>query len=110
MESTVVVNENTSEVTVIIDTVGPNLYPVVDFLNKLELNYNRFEEAVNNIYTNSARYLNQEQIQQLALIQTLSSGWEETYTEVNTIQQDLSTTWQNTSDYVAVGIVDGGFF
>jgi hypothetical protein len=127
MESNVVVNQNTSQITVIIDTVGPNLYPVADLLNKLELNYSKIEDAVNNIYSNSAIYLNQKQVEQLLflqnlssgwqetydevnLIQNLSSGWQETYDEVNTIQQDFSGNWQSTTEYIKSGIIDAGFF
>ena len=99
-----------NDIDVIIDLSGGEFYSFLNLLQKLSSNYQRFEEAVTNIYINSSIYLNPQEVEQLALIQTLSAGWQETYTEVNTIQQDFSANWQQNVEYVNSGVIDAGFF
>jgi hypothetical protein len=106
----IIVNENISEVSIIIDNQGPNLSPFSELLKKLNLNYDKFENAANNIHANSAAYLNLDEINQLTVIQSASSSWQETYQEVDTIQQNLSSGWQNNTVFIDTGIIDAGYF
>lgn len=111
MDDNVIIDVNQNDnITVVIDTEGPNLYPISELIENLLKNYNKINNAADNLIANSAIYLNPNEIQQLNLIQTLTGTWEETKQEMNTVQVNLSSTWQNTTEFVNTGIFDAGYF
>jgi hypothetical protein len=106
-ETDITINTATENVSVIIDTSGPNLYPISNLINNLIQNYSKIESAATSVINNSAVWFNYNEVEQLGTLQTLSSTWVETYTEMNTIQDSLSTNWQQTYQN---DVSDGGFF
>lgn len=111
MDNDVIVDISQNDnITVVIDTEGPNLYPISDLIENLLKNYNKINNAADNLIANSAIYLNPVEVQQLSLLQTLTGTWEETKEEMNTVQYNLSSTWQNTTEIVNAGVFDAGYF
>jgi len=87
MSDTIIVNNNISDISVIIDTTGPNL----NYISKTNNVINILKEN-------------------LSLFQSISGSLIETVDEVDTVQNYLSSGWQKTTEYIAAGIADGGFF
>jgi hypothetical protein len=87
MSDTIIVNNNISDISVIIDTTGPNL----NYISKTNNVINILKEN-------------------LSLFQSISGSLIETVDEVDTVQNYLSSGWQKTTEYIATGIADGGFF
>jgi hypothetical protein len=108
--SQIVVNNQTSEISIIIDDTTTNLLSYRDLLKNLEKNYNKIEQATNNIIANSSAYLNLEEVQEVNFIQTLTGKFIETVNEMDTIQQNFSANWQETAEYINLGVVDAGYF
>lgn len=76
----IVINDSTENITVNVDSNSPNLQ---QFYNTL---------------------------QNINLLYSLSSKAIETAEEMDTLQESLSSAWQETYEVVNTGIVDGGFF
>lgn len=110
MNDTIIANHDIKNITVIIDDKSPNIFEYFTLFQNLTSNYNNIADATTNIMNYSSLYLNQNEIDRLNLIIPLSAKWEETYNEVNTIQYNLSSSWQNTTEIINSGIVNGGFF
>jgi hypothetical protein len=111
MDNDVIVDISQNDnITVVIDTEGPNLYPISDLIENLLKNYNKINNAADNLIANSAIYLNPVEVQELSVVKTLTGTWEETKEEMNTIQYNLSAAWQNTTDFINTKIFDAGFF
>lgn len=111
MQNRIIIDEEEAEnITVVIDTEGPNLYPISGLIENLLKNYDKINDAADNLRSNSAIYLNPNEVQQLSLLQTLTGTWEETKEEMNTVQYNLSSTWQNTTEFVNTGVFDAGYF
>ena len=87
MSDTIIVNNNISDISVIIDTTGPNL----NYISKTNNVINILKEN-------------------LSLFQSISGSLIETVDEVDTVQNYLSSGWQKTTEYIAAGVSDGGFF
>jgi hypothetical protein len=106
----IIINKTTDNISVIIDNDGPNLYPISGLINNLLNNYNKIESAATTVVNNSAAWFNYEEIEEVNILQSLSSNWVETYDEMNSLQDNLSGSWQQTTDYINAGIIDAGFF
>jgi hypothetical protein len=106
-DTDITINTTTENVSVIIDTSAPNLYPISNLINNLIQNYSKIESVATSVMNNSAVWFNYNEVEQLGILKTLSSTWVETYTEMNTIQDSLSANWQQTYED---DVVDGGFF
>jgi hypothetical protein len=107
MSNTIIINKTTDNLSVIIDTEGPNLYSASGIINTLLDSYNSIESTVQ---SNSSAWFNYEEIDEVNTLQSLSSTWIETYEEMNSLQDNLSGSWQQTTDYIKKGIIDAGFF
>lgn len=108
-EITVSVDNNQDNITVYIDETGVGIRPILNFISLLSSNYNVHQQVMSTVLTNSAAW--EETYHEVNLIQnTLSADWQETYDEVNLIQTTLSSKWQETFEYIDSGIVDGGTF
>ena len=75
-EQTTIVSVNTEEITVIIDNNLPNLSPIVNIINKLISNYDKFDMISNNVIPNSSLYLNLNEIQDLKALNPLTANWQ----------------------------------
>lgn len=104
MSEKLTIEQSSNNVTVIIDNSSPNILHYYKLLNSIQNNYEKFDIASTNIMSNSAAYLNPEHKEVLSNVGLLTSNWQETYHEVNTIQNYLSANWENTT------ILDGGSF
>jgi hypothetical protein len=105
----IVETSNNDNITVVIDTEGPNLYPVSQLIENLLKNYDKINDAANNIIANSSVYLNPDEVEKLNYVQSLTSFWQETTQEMDTVQTALSSTWQETTNYINTGVLDAGF-
>jgi hypothetical protein len=108
--SNIIVDNKISETTIIVDENVTNLLPYRKLLRDLEQNYSKIENATNNIIANSSIYLNLEEVEEVNFIQTLTGKWIETAEEMDTIQQNFSGNWQQTTEYINQGVVDAGYF
>jgi len=104
MSEKLTIEQSSNNVTVIIDNSSPNILHYYKLLNSIQNNYEKFDIASTNIMSNSAAYLNPEHKEVLSNVGLLTSNWQETYHEVNTIQNHLSANWENLT------IIDGGSF
>jgi ribosome-binding ATPase YchF (GTP1/OBG family) len=107
------------DITVIIDQTGITYSKIENFLLSLSSNFqDKLLGLTSNFALNSSNW--QETYNEVNLMQNLTSGWQETYGEVN-LMQDLTSGWQETYSEVNLmqnltagwqnpGIVDGGFF
>jgi hypothetical protein len=108
-ETSVTVQNSQNNITVYIDETGIGIRPILNFISLLSSNYNMQQQVMSTVLTNSAAW--EETYHDVNLIQnTLSADWNDTFTEVNTIQEKLSAQWQKSYDRVELGIVDGGNF
>lgn len=100
---------------------------LINFVNLISSNFLKFNNASENIISNSSLYLNLNEVNKLNTItpltakwqetafevdtmqDSLTANWDETYYDVNFIQSSLSANWQNTYEIVKSGIIDGGF-
>lgn len=99
-----------NKISVIINDTSEPLRLLNSYINKLSSNLEKYESVSTNVITNSTTYLNVKEIEQINIIQTLTSQWDETYHEVNTIQNELTANWQENTEYVLNGVLDAGFF
>jgi hypothetical protein len=127
MNSTVIVNnDNTSEITVIVNTEGPSL----DYINNTNNTINLFKNEINEKFNSFLilqnisgalietinevdtvqNYLSGKWNESSAVFQNISGALIETINEVDTVQNYLSSKWQESSNFLEIGIVDGGFF
>jgi hypothetical protein len=109
MSEKLTIEQTSNNVTVIIDNSSPNILQYYKLLNSIQNNYEKFDVVSTNIVSNSAAYLNPEHKEMLSHIGLLSSNWEETFHEVNTVQNQLSANWEKTYQNMDM-IVDGGTF
>jgi hypothetical protein len=109
MNETTTITHNSNTVTVIIDNNSPNILQYYKLLNSIQNNYEKFEVASTNIISNSAAYLNPEHSEALSHVGLLTSNWQETFHEVNTVQNELSANWEKVYQSMDM-IVDGGTF
>ncbi|MEN9445622.1 MAG: hypothetical protein RL728_134 [Bacteroidota bacterium] len=110
-KTTIIIEEQpTNNINVIVNDALPTFHLINSYINNLSSNLQKFELASNNIISNSAAYLNIEEVNEVNFIQSLTGNWQETFEEMNTIQQQFSANWQNTTEIYNDPIVDGGFF
>jgi hypothetical protein len=109
MNEKITIEQSSNNINVIIDNNSPNILQYYKLLNSIQNNYEKFETASTNIISNSAAYLNPEHKQILSHVGLLTSNWQETFHEVNTIQDNLSANWEKTYQNMTP-IVDGGTF
>lgn len=88
----ITINTTTDNISVVVDTEGPNIYPLADFITNLLNTYPKIESATTSVLNNSSTWFNYEEVE-----------------EVNTLQS-LSGSWQEATDVVNLGVVDGGYF
>lgn len=107
---TVTVQNNPHDnIVVYIDEKGVGIKPILNFISVLSSNFNIQQEVTTTMLNNSANW--QETFNDVNIIQdTLSATWRETYDEVNIIQNTLSAGWQETFEYFESGVINGGFF
>jgi hypothetical protein len=84
-------------------------YRFINFMNTVSSYLPKIKDVSDNLIYNSSLYLNLEEINKLNFITPLTSKWQETTIEVDTIQNSLSTNWQNAYIKVDSGIIDGGY-
>jgi uncharacterized phage infection (PIP) family protein YhgE len=109
--TTIIVNNlPKNKTSIIINDTSEPLKLLNSYISKLSSNLEKYESVSTNVITNSSTYLNLKEVEEVNFIQTLTSQWDETYNEVNTIQNELTATWQENSEYVLNGIIDAGFF
>jgi hypothetical protein len=106
----VIENPPQNNISVIVNDALAPFHVINSFINRLSSNLEKYESVSTNVISNSTNYLNLEEVNELNIIQTLTSNWVETYDEVNTIQNNLSSEWQDTTDWYQAGIIDAGFF
>lgn len=108
-EITVSVDNNQNNITVYIDETGVGIRPILNFISLLSSNYNINQQVMSTVLTNSAAW--EETYHEVNTIQnSISADWHDTFREVNTIQEILSAQWQKSYEKVELGIVDGGNF
>jgi hypothetical protein len=109
---TVIINEEDEcNVTVVINDKTPQFDEINDLFNiAIGLYQTKIDNVVNNVISNSALYLNPEEVEEVNLMQTLTAKWMETAEEMDTIQQNFSGGWQDVTEYIQAGVVDAGFF
>jgi hypothetical protein len=108
-EISVSVDNNQDNIVVYIDETGKGIKPILNFISLLSSNYNVHQQVMSTVLTNSAAW--EETYHEVNTIQnSISADWHETFQEVNTIQEKLSAQWQKSYDVVQLGIVDGGNF
>lgn len=91
-EITITVENNPQDnINVYIDEKGLGIKPILNFISLLSSNFNINQQVVSTFVSNSA-------------------DWQETYDEVNLIQNTLSGNWQDSYEHFNSGIIDGGFF
>ena len=130
-QDSIVINESLGFNNVVVNINPPTdlkTNPLLNFLNIISSNFDKFTDVANNVISNSSFYLNTQGMNDLSLISGLSAKWQETafevdtmqigltgiwdetYNEVNTIQDSLSAGWQETYNIVKTGVIDGGYF
>jgi len=108
-EISVSVDNNQDNIVVYIDETGVGIRPILNFISLLSSNYNINQQVMSTVLTNSAAW--QETYEEVNTIQnSISADWNDTFQEVNTIQEKLSAQWQKSYERVELGIVDGGNF
>ncbi len=110
-DTTIIVNNlPENKTSIIINDTSEPLKLLNSYISKLSSNLEKYESVSTNVITNSTTYLNVKEIEQINIIQTLTSQWDETYHEVNTMQNELTANWQENTEYVLNGVLDAGFF
>lgn len=110
-DTTIIVNNPPqNKISVIINDTSDPLKLLNTYISRLSSNLEKYELVSTNVISNSTTYLNLQEVEEVNFMQSLTSQWDETYHEVNTIQNQLSTSWQQTSEYISDGIIDAGFF
>lgn len=109
MSEKLTIEQTSNNVTVVIDNNSPNILHYYRLLNSIQNNYEKFDVASTNIISNSAMYLNPEHKEMLSHVGLLTANWQETFHEVNTVQDRLSANWEKAYENMTP-IVDGGTF
>ena len=110
-DNNIIINQiNEDDIIVNINTPSElKLSPLFSFLNLISSNFFKFDSAATNIITNSSLYLNLKEVNELSIITPLTSKWQETAYEMDTIQDPLTSHWDYAYDVVKTGLIDGGF-
>jgi hypothetical protein len=74
----------------------------------VDRNIKNISVIVNNQTPNLVTYRNL--VNNFSLFQSFSAKFIETVKEMDTLQDNLSSSWQETSTYIAGGVVDAGYF
>lgn len=99
----------TNNISVYIDETGIGIRPILNFISLLSSTFNINQQVISTVLTNSANW--EETFNEVNVLQdTLSANWQETFSEVNILQDTLSANWEKTYDIVKSSIVDGGTF
>jgi hypothetical protein len=109
MNEKVTIEQSANNVTVIIDNNSTNILQYYKLLSSIQNNYEKFDAASTNIISNSAAYLNSEHKETLTHVGLLTSNWQETFHEVNTVQNQLSANWEKAYQNMDM-IINGGTF
>jgi hypothetical protein len=109
---TIIINESNRGNDIVININTPSdikLSPLLTIFNLMSSNFFKFDNAATNVIKNSSLYLNLKEVNQLSIMTQLTSKWQETTYEMDTIQDPLSSHWDYAYDVVKSRLIDGGF-
>ena len=89
--SEVIIQQTPHQITVVVDSISPNITPLSQLLNNLANSYQSFSEST-------------------TIVNSFSGFLIETGGEMDTLQIGPTANWQGVYEYVEAGIVDAGFF
>lgn len=107
--SEVIIQQTPQQITVVVDSINPNITPLSQLLNNLSNSYQNFSQTTNVFNSYSGKFI--ETADEMDnYIQPLTGKWIETAGEMDTLQIAPTANWQGVYEYIEAGVVDAGFF